>query len=94
MASDNIFRDHALMEELIKLKQENPDAFADLILSMLQTHHELAIRDEAPPKDKLAALDLLLKNQEERENYESCGFIVHLKERIIDADKDKISSTQ
>lgn len=68
--------------ELIRLKEQDPDAFMQLILEALKRHPELAIADEAPVSNKVRALEKMLKHLEEKEEYEDCAFVRDLNIQI------------
>lgn len=68
--------------ELIRLKEQDPDAFMQLILEALKRHPELAIADGAPVSNKVRALEKMLKHLEEKEEYEDCAFVRDLNIQI------------
>jgi hypothetical protein len=70
--------------ELIKLKEQNPEEFMQLILATLKRHPDLAIDDAAPVENKTTALEKMLSFLEEKENYEDCAFVRDLTNQIKD----------
>lgn len=70
--------------ELIRLKEQDPNAFMQLILDSLKRNPEMAVADHAPAKTKLQALAKMLHHLEEKENYEDCAFIRDLNNKIKD----------
>lgn len=74
--------------ELIRLKEQDPDAFMQLILEALKRHPELAIADGAPVSNKVRALEKMLKHLEEKEEYEDCAFVRDLNNQIKDGSQE------
>jgi hypothetical protein len=74
--------------ELIRLKEQDPDAFMQLILASLKRHPELAIADGTPVSNKVRALEKMLKHLEEKEEYEDCAFVRDLNNQIKDGSQE------
>ena len=84
----NPLRDPNRIDELLKLRAEDPEAFMKMTVEVLKKFPDIALTDIAPPKQKKEALDRLLKYLEKIEDYEDCAFIVDLKKKIADASKE------
>ena len=85
----NPLHDPELLKALLKLREQRPDEFMDLVLHSLKKYPELAVEDLAPSENKLRALQTMLEHYEASENYEDCAFIKELKDQIKD-EEDKI----
>ena len=81
------FNDKEFIAKLEELKRRDLDEFMKLALFALKTHPDEAVKDDAPPENKIAALKTLLSHFEEKEEYEDCAFIRDLKKEIEDAEK-------
>lgn len=86
--NQNPLRDEEMIRNLILLKENDPDGFADLFVSIIKQYPDLAEQDDAPIESKVKALSRILENQEAREKYEDCAFIVQLQKKIEDGGKD------
>ena len=80
-------RDNKLLAAMAKLRQEDTDAFMQLVLSALKTSEQYAIVDDAPIENKIKALDEMLVYFEKAEKFEECVFIRDLKQKIQDEKK-------
>jgi protein-arginine kinase activator protein McsA len=73
-------------QKLYQLSQEDPDAFADQVVSVMRSQPDYVFKDPHPREGKIKAMQKLLKRMEEREKYEDCAFIVGLIKRLEDGD--------
>ena len=73
---------------LIQLKEQDPDAFMQLMLDTIKRNPELAISDSAPTPSKIEALTRMLRHLEQKENFEDCVFIRDLANEIEHGKKD------
>ena len=80
-------RDNKLLAAMAKLRQEDTDAFMQLVLSALKASEQYAIIDDAPIENKIKALDEMLVYFEKAEKFEECVFIRDLKQKIQDEKK-------
>lgn len=76
--------DPNLVKELIKMRDEDPDAFMRTVLKALKHHEETALLDTAETGAKLKALDRLIDHFSELEEYEECLFLTNLKRKIVE----------
>lgn len=86
--NDDPLRNDEAIRKMLELRDQDPDAFADLFFEMLHQYPEIAIADYAPTEDKLSAIDRILKHYESKEVYEKCAFLFEIKKKIKDAKKD------
>ena len=70
-------------EYLSRLKQKDPDAFAEHILELLKKDPKYAIDDMTDFTKKLKAINKLRIHFEKRERFEDCAFLMDLKQRIM-----------
>jgi len=85
--NESIGREEFLMA-LLKLRENDPDAFMQLILESLKRHPELAISDEHSVERKIQALEKMIRHFEEKEEYEECAFIKKLSDQIKDGSEE------
>jgi hypothetical protein len=85
----NPLHDPELLKALLKLREQSPDQFMDLVLHSLKKYPELAVEDLAPADHKLRALQSMLEYYEASEKYEDCAFLKEIKDQIKD-EEDKI----
>ena len=76
--------DPEFLRKLEEMRDEDIDAFSDLVYKSLKMDPTFAIDDPAPTQKKIKALNNLLNNFEEREEYERCSFLSDLINQIKD----------
>jgi hypothetical protein len=75
--------DDELIVQMLELRDQDPEGFAELVISTLIRFRQEAIDDEAPVEKKLKALGKLKDYFEEREEFEKCAFARDLINDII-----------
>lgn len=76
------------IEEMQRLRAENPAKFMQTMFEIIKRHPDLAISDDAPVEKKAKALDLMIEHFVELEEYEACAYVADLKKKIEDGSKD------
>ena len=80
-------RNKKLIDKLALLRDTDPEAFSELVMSALKLNPEAALSDPASIETKIIAIDTLISLLEKSEKYEDCSFLVNLKKSILDGSK-------
>jgi hypothetical protein len=82
------------IEQLLRLKTEDPEKFAIAAYSIITTLSKEALSDPTPKEEKVRAIDKLIKWFEKMEEYEKCGELLKLKDLIINGEEGQVSSNE
>lgn len=80
----NPLYDEELLNQMILLKEQDPNAFMDLVFQSLQSFPEAAVEDDADIDKKIRAITKMMKHYEGTETYEKCAFLLSLMNKIKD----------
>lgn len=83
-------QDEEFLATLLELRDRDLDKFMQLVLLSLKKFPDLAVSDEQPTEQKIAALKRMLSHFESKEEYEDCAFIRDLQQMIIDVEKGQV----
>ncbi len=83
MKEQSNFDNEKFINHLMKLKQEDPDKFMDMVLEVLRKDESYAFSDDSPVDNKLNALSTMIKRYEELERYEDCAFLNNIRKRLV-----------
>lgn len=78
--------DQELLKRMLALQDQDPDSFYDLIYGAIIEDPGLYISEGSIPEKKIQALDKMIQHYLEREEYERCGLLHELKNKIKDAE--------
>jgi hypothetical protein len=84
----NPLNEKRFIDELLALRKQDPAAFAEMVLSALKNHPDLAVSDSAPAAKKSQAISQLIEHFVGLEKYEDCAFLLDLKKKIEDEKED------
>lgn len=79
---NNPLYDEAILAELLKMQEENPDGFMDLVMNVIKQHPDIVVEDDSDPNKKLMALTKIREHYVEKEEYENCVLIRDLEQKI------------
>ena len=68
-------QDEDFFKEILRIKNEEPEKFMDMVLDILKDDLEYALKDDSPKENKIIALKNMQKHYENAERYEDCAFI-------------------
>jgi hypothetical protein len=80
----NPLYDEQLLNQLLLLKEKDPNAFMDLVFSSLKSFPDAAIEDDADIDSKIKAITKMMNHYEGTETYEKCAFLLNLMNQIKD----------
>ena len=78
----NPFEDPDFMSFMMSMKQMSEERMMEMSYELLVSNTESALIHQAPAKDKIRAIKKVISYYEIREEYEKCGRLQELKERI------------
>ena len=79
---NNPLYDEAILAELLRMQEENPDGFMDLVMKVIKQHPDIVVEDDSDPNKKLMALTKIREHYVEKEEYENCVLIRDLEQKI------------
>mgnify|MGYP003341310030 CR=1 FL=1 len=79
---DNPLYDEAILAEMLRLQEEEPEAFMDLVMNVIKQHPDVVVEDDSNPAKKLKALETIREHYADREHYENCVVIRDLEKKI------------
>lgn len=79
---NNPLYDEAILAELLKMQEENPDGFMDLVMKVIKQNPDIVVEDDSDPNKKLMALTKIREHYVEKEEYENCVLIRDLEQKI------------
>ena len=78
----NPFEDPDFMSFMMSMKQLSEERMMEMSYDLLVSNTESALIHQAPAKDKIRAIEKVISYYEAREEYERCGKLQSIKERI------------
>lgn len=78
--------DQELLKKMLALQNQDPESFYDLIYDAIAEDPARAMDEGSIPEKKIQALDKMIQHYLEREEYERCGLLHELKNKIKDAE--------
>jgi hypothetical protein len=79
----NDLNSREFLQQLAKMKAEDPDLFMDMVLEALRSDENYAFNDESPVENKVSALSTMIRRYEALERYEDCAFLNSIKKRLV-----------
>jgi hypothetical protein len=85
---NNPLYDEAVLAELLRMQEEEPEGFMDLVMKVIKQHPDIVVEDDSDPKKKLMALTKIREHYVEKEEYENCVLIRDLEQKINGKEKE------
>jgi hypothetical protein len=80
-------QDEEFLSSLLEIRNQDPALFMQMVLESLKRFPDLAVEDDQPSEQKVAALKKMMSHFESVERYEDCAFIRDLQKKIEDEEK-------
>lgn len=80
--NNNPLYDEAILAELLRLQEDEPEKFMDLVMNVIKQHPDIVVEDESEPAKKLMALEKIREHYLDQEHYENCVIIRDLEKKI------------